>query len=41
MIAMRETIDFFLEQIKQCNGLAARASNKDDREFWLRLTCRW
>jgi len=38
---MLETNDFFQGQIKQCNGLAARASNKDDREFWLRLAHRW
>jgi len=41
VIAMLETNDFFQGQIKQCNGLAARASNKDDREFWLRLAHRW
>ena len=41
MIAMLEANDFFEGQIKQCNDLAARASNKDDREFWLRLARRW
>jgi hypothetical protein len=35
------TIDFFQEQTAQCRALAARAANKTDREFWLRLACRW
>jgi hypothetical protein len=34
---MLEANDFFQGQIKQCNDLAARAFDKDDREFWLRL----
>ena len=38
---MLEANDFFEGQIKQCNDLAARTSNKDDREFWLRLARRW
>jgi hypothetical protein len=38
---MIETTDFFQDQIKQCNALAARASNKTDREFWLSLAHRW
>jgi hypothetical protein len=38
---MPETADFFQEQTKQCSDLAARASNKTDREFWLRLAHRW
>jgi len=38
---MLETNDFFQEQIRQCNSLAERASNKKDREFWLRLAHRW
>lgn len=38
---MLETNDFFQEQMKQCSDLAARASNKGDREFWLRLAHRW
>jgi hypothetical protein len=38
---MIHTTDFFQEQIKQCGALAARASNKADREFWLTLTRRW
>jgi hypothetical protein len=38
---MIHTTDFFQEQIKQCGALAARASNKADREFWLTLAHRW
>jgi hypothetical protein len=38
---MLETNDFFRNQIDQCNGLAVRASSKNDREFWLRLAHRW
>jgi hypothetical protein len=40
-MVMRNTIDFFEEQKAQCRALAARAANKTDREFWLRLACRW
>jgi hypothetical protein len=39
--AMIETSDFFQDQIKQCRKLAADASDKNDREFWLRLAHRW
>ena len=39
--AVLETSDFFQEQIKQCRSLAARATDKNDREFWLRLAHRW
>ena len=38
---MCDPTDFFQQQIEQCGNLAARASNKDDREFWLRLVRRW
>jgi len=38
---MLETTDFFQDQIKQCRDLAARAANKSDREFWIRLANRW
>ena len=38
---MREQSDFFQEQVKKCNGLAERASNKTDREFWLGMARRW
>jgi hypothetical protein len=40
-IAMIETSDFFQGQVKQCRKLAADASDKNDREFWLRLAHRW
>jgi hypothetical protein len=32
---------FLLEQINQCRSLAERASNKNDRQFWLKMTQRW
>ena len=38
---MLETTDFFQDQVKQCRKLAADASDKNDREFWLRLAHRW
>ena len=38
---MFETSDFFQEQAKQCRTLAAKAADKNDREFWLRLAHRW
>jgi len=38
---MRETNEFFDEQAKQCRANAKRASNKSDRDFWLRLAQRW
>jgi hypothetical protein len=41
VIAMIETSDFFEDQVKQCRKLAAEASDKNDREFWLRLAHRW
>lgn len=41
VIAMIETSDFFQDQVKQCRKLAADASDKNDREFWLRLAHRW
>jgi hypothetical protein len=40
VIVLNKT-DFFQEQTAQCRALAARAANKTDREFWLRLACRW
>jgi len=40
-MVMRNPIDFFEEQKAQCCALATRAANKTDREFWLRLACRW
>jgi hypothetical protein len=41
VMAMLETTDFFQDQVKQCRKLAADASDKNDREFWLRLAHRW
>jgi hypothetical protein len=41
VIAMLETVDFFEQQIKECNAQAAQAANKADREFWQRLAGRW
>jgi hypothetical protein len=38
---MLETTDFFEAQIKQCRDSAARSSNKNDREFWLKMANRW
>jgi hypothetical protein len=38
---MNNKCDFFQEQTKKCNGLAERASNKTDREFWLGIARRW
>ena len=40
MIVLNKT-DFFQEQTVQCHALAARAASKTDRDFWLRLACRW
>jgi hypothetical protein len=39
--AMLEMSDFFEDQVKQCNLLAEGASDKSDREFWLRAAHRW
>jgi len=41
VIAMLHKADFFQEQINQCRRLAAQASNKNDREFWLQMAQRW
>jgi hypothetical protein len=38
---MLETTDFFEAQIKQRADLAARSTNKSDREFWLKMALRW
>jgi len=38
---MDNKCDFFQEQIKKCNGLAERAPDKTDREFWLGMARRW
>jgi len=42
---MLETTDYFKAQIKQCTVLAARSTNKSDREFWKKfwkkMALRW
>jgi hypothetical protein len=38
---MLETTDYFKAQIKRCTVLAARSTNKSDREFWLKMALRW
>jgi hypothetical protein len=38
---MFETIDFFQEQLKQCRDSAEHSTNKNDREFWLKMAERW
>jgi len=38
---MLEPVDFFENQIKECNAQAARAANKADRKFWRCLADRW
>jgi len=40
-VAMPEMIDFFQRQAGECRRLAAQASGKNDREYWLRLAQRW
>jgi hypothetical protein len=40
-MAILHKADFFQEQINQCRCLAAQASNKNDREFWMKMTQRW
>jgi hypothetical protein len=36
-----ETTDFFQKEAQECRRLAAGATRKMDREFWLRLAQRW
>jgi hypothetical protein len=38
---MLETGSFFQNEITRCHGLADRAGNQADREFWLQLAHRW
>jgi hypothetical protein len=40
-IVMLEMSDFFQKQAQECRRLAAQASGKNDREYWLRLAQRW
>ena len=41
VIAMLEMTDFFQTQAQECRRLAAQATGKNDREYWLRLAQRW
>jgi hypothetical protein len=41
VIEMLETADFFEERIKECRSSAAQSTNKNDREFWLKMAVRW
>jgi len=38
---MPEIMDFFQKQVEECRRLAAQASGKNDRQYWLRLAQRW
>jgi hypothetical protein len=38
---MLEMTDFFQGQAQGCRRLAAQATGKNDREYWLRLAQRW
>lgn len=38
---MLSTADFFEAQIKQCADLASRSTNKNAREFWVKMAHRW
>ena len=40
-VAMPEMTDFFQRQAQESRRLAAQASGKNDREYWLRLAQRW
>ena len=41
VIAMLERIDFFQKEAQECRKLAAQATRKNDREYWLGLAQRW
>jgi hypothetical protein len=41
VIAMLEVTDFFQKKAQECRSLAAGATKKKDREFWLGLAQRW
>jgi hypothetical protein len=38
---MPEMTDFFQKEALECRRLAAQATKKDDRDYWLRLAQRW
>jgi hypothetical protein len=37
----REMLEPFQTQVKECRSQAERATNKIDREFWLKMALRW
>jgi hypothetical protein len=41
VFAMLEMTDFFEKEAQGCRRLAAEATRKNDREYWLRLAQRW
>jgi hypothetical protein len=41
LIAMAEMTDFFQTKAQKCKRLAAQATGKKDREYWLHLSQRW
>ena len=41
VIAMLERIDFFQKEAQECRKLAAQATRKNDREYWLGLAQWW
>jgi hypothetical protein len=38
---MDEMTDFFQKESQECKRLAAQATGKNDREYWLGLAERW
>jgi hypothetical protein len=40
-VSTAEMIDFFQKQAQACRDLAAQATKKNDREYWLHLAQRW
>jgi len=41
VIATLEMTDFFQKEAQECKRLASQATDKNDREYWLRLAQRW
>ena len=39
--AMQEVTDFFQKEAQECKKLAAQATGKSDRRYWLELAERW
>jgi hypothetical protein len=40
-MAIAEITDFFRKEAQECRTLAAQATAKNDREYWLRLAHGW